>query len=45
MRDTFKLMEVELAWKQFMARFAPVVEYLADLSQAEAFFVRTLLDS
>lgn len=43
MRDTFKLMEVELAWKQFMARFAPVVDYLADLSQAEAFFVRTLL--
>jgi phenylacetic acid degradation operon negative regulatory protein len=43
MRDTFKLMEVELAWKQFIARFAPVVDDLANLSQAEAFFVRTLL--
>jgi len=43
MLDTFKLMEVELAWKQFIARFSPVVADLADLSQAEAFFVRTLL--
>ncbi|UUZ62445.1 phenylacetic acid degradation operon negative regulatory protein PaaX [Polaromonas sp. P1-6] len=43
MHDTFKLTEVELAWKQFIARFAPVVADLQSLSQAEAFFVRTLL--
>ncbi len=43
MHDTFKLARVEQAWKQFMARFAPVAAELEGLSQAEAFFVRTLL--
>ena len=43
MHDTFKLDRVEQAWLQFIARFAPVVPALAKLSQAEAFFVRTLL--
>lgn len=43
MHDTFKLARVEQAWKQFIARFAPVATELEGLSQAEAFFVRTLL--
>lgn len=43
MHETFKLTQVEHAWKQFIARFAPVAEELEGLSQAEAFFVRTLL--
>ena len=43
MHDTFKLADVAQAWKQFIARFAPVAAELEGLSQAEAFFVRTLL--
>lgn len=43
MHDTFKLTQVEHAWKQFIARFAPVAAELEGLSPAEAFFVRTLL--
>ena len=43
MRETFKLTEVGLAWKQFMARFEPMLAELESMNQAEAFFVRTLL--
>ncbi len=43
MHNTFKLARVELAWKQFIARFSPISADLASLTQAEAFFVRTLL--
>jgi phenylacetic acid degradation operon negative regulatory protein len=43
MHTTFKLDEVEKAFKQFVARFEPMLQHAASLSQAEAFFVRTLL--
>jgi phenylacetic acid degradation operon negative regulatory protein len=43
MRDTYKLEDVELAWKQFIARFSNVLRDLQNLNEAESFFVRTLL--
>ena len=43
MHATFKLDEVERAFKQFVARFEPLIQQAASLSPAEAFFVRTLL--
>lgn len=43
MHATFKLDQVEAAFKQFVARFEPVFKQVAALSPAEAFFVRTLL--
>jgi phenylacetic acid degradation operon negative regulatory protein len=42
-RETFKSDAVEAAWKQFVARFAPVTAELRTISPAEAFFIRTLL--
>lgn len=41
--DTFQLTDVAIAWKQFMARFAPLLETMTALNPAEAIFVRTLL--
>jgi len=43
MHATFKLDEVEAAFKQFVARFEPVLQQAASLSAREAFFARTLL--
>jgi phenylacetic acid degradation operon negative regulatory protein len=43
MHATFKLDQVEAAFKQFVARFEPMRQQAAALSPAEAFFVRTLL--
>ncbi|PZO13909.1 MAG: phenylacetic acid degradation operon negative regulatory protein PaaX [Burkholderiales bacterium] len=43
MHETFKLSSVETAWKQFIKRFEAVSQEIAELSPAEAFFVRTLL--
>ncbi|MDM0112905.1 phenylacetic acid degradation operon negative regulatory protein PaaX [Variovorax sp. J22R133] len=43
MRDTFKLDTVGQAWQQFIVRFAPAVRLLDALTQAESFFLRTLL--
>ena len=43
MHATFKLDEVIKAFELFVARFEPVLLHIADLSPAEAFFVRTLL--
>jgi len=43
MLESFKLTEMALAWKQFIARFEPMAADLGKFSQAEAFFVRTLL--
>jgi phenylacetic acid degradation operon negative regulatory protein len=43
MQSVFKLDQVETAFKQFVARFEPVLKHAAGLSPAEAFFVRTLL--
>lgn len=43
MHATFKLDQVEAAFRQFVARFEPMLQQATDLSPAEAFFVRTLL--
>lgn len=43
MHNTFKLDDVQKAFKQFFARFEPMLQHAASLSPAEAFFVRTLL--
>lgn len=43
MKDTFKLERVEQSWKQFIARFSPVVSIYRNLTPVESFFVRTLL--
>ena len=43
MQSVFKLDQVELAFRQFVARFEPMLQQISDLSPAEAFFVRTLL--
>lgn len=43
MHTTFKLDQVETAFRQFVARFEPMLQQTADLSPAESFFVRTLL--
>ena len=43
MHATFKLDDVEKAFKQFVARFEPLLEHAAGLNPADAFFVRTLL--
>ena len=43
MQSVFKLDQVEAAFKQFVARFEPVLQHAANLSPSEAFFVRTLL--
>jgi len=43
MHDTFKLDAVGPAWQQFVGRFEPAVQQLDALTQAEAFFLRTLL--
>jgi phenylacetic acid degradation operon negative regulatory protein len=43
MHATFKLDQVETAWKQFVARFEPLLQQASSLNTAEAFFVRTLL--
>jgi phenylacetic acid degradation operon negative regulatory protein len=43
MQSVFKLDQVEAAFKQFVSQFEPVLQHAASLSQAEAFFVRTLL--
>ena len=43
MHATFKLDDVEKAFKQFVARFEPLLQPATSLSPAEAFFVRTLL--
>jgi phenylacetic acid degradation operon negative regulatory protein len=43
MHATFKLDEVEKAFKQFVTRFEPLLQHTASLTPAEAFFVRTLL--
>ena len=43
MHATFKLDQVEAAFKQFVTRFEPVLKQAASLRPVEAFFVRTLL--
>ena len=43
MHATFKLDAVDMAFKQFVARFEPLLPLAASLIPAEAFFVRTLL--
>lgn len=43
MHATFKLDQVETAFKQFVARFEPMLQHAASLTPSEAFFVRTLL--
>ena len=43
MQSVFKLDQVEAAFRQFLARFEPMLQQTTDLSPAEAFFVRTLL--
>lgn len=43
MHATFKLDEVEAAFRQFVTRFKPMLPQAASLTPAEAFFVRTLL--
>ena len=43
MHATFKLDQVETAFKQFLARFEPVLKQTASLSARDAFFIRTLL--
>jgi phenylacetic acid degradation operon negative regulatory protein len=43
MHATFKLDQVEAAFKQFVTRFEPMPKIAARLSPVEAFFVRTLL--
>lgn len=43
MAESFKLTEVAQAWRQFMARFEPMLAALENLNPAETFFVRTLL--
>ncbi len=43
MYSTYKLAEVESAWKLFIQRFSPLVNETSQLGPAEAFFVRILL--
>lgn len=43
MHETFRLASVDEAWTQFIARFEPALSELPGLSEAAAFFVRTLL--
>lgn len=43
MHATFKLDQVEAAFKQFVERFEPVLQQAASLSARDAFFARTLL--
>ena len=43
MHATFKLDQVEAAFKQFVGRFEPMLQHATSLSPAESFFVRTLL--
>ena len=43
MHATFKLDQVEAAFRQFVTRFEPMLQQATDLNPAEAFFVRTLL--
>ncbi|MGB4118053.1 MAG: phenylacetic acid degradation operon negative regulatory protein PaaX [Polaromonas sp.] len=43
MQSVFKLDQVEAAFKQFVARFEPMLQNATSLSPIEAFFVRTLL--
>jgi len=43
MHATFKLDQVEAAFKQFVARFEPMLQQATSLSARDAFFVRTLL--
>jgi phenylacetic acid degradation operon negative regulatory protein len=43
LHQAFKLTEVALAWQQFIARFKPMLDEMAEMSTAEAFFVRILL--
>jgi phenylacetic acid degradation operon negative regulatory protein len=43
MQSVFKLDQTEKAFKQFVARFEPVLKHASALSPAEAFFVRILL--
>jgi phenylacetic acid degradation operon negative regulatory protein len=43
MQETFDLSHIEIAWAQFIKRFAPMAQIAQSLSPAEAFYVRTLL--
>ena len=43
MHRTFELARVAQAWQEFSARFAPLRERAGGLTEAEAFFARTLL--
>jgi phenylacetic acid degradation operon negative regulatory protein len=43
MHATFKLDQVEAAFKQIVMRFEPMLQHAASLSPTDAFFVRTLL--
>jgi len=43
MHATFKLDQVEAAFRQFVARFEPMLQQAAKLAPEEAFFVRILL--
>ena len=43
MHATFKLEQVEAAFRQFVTRFEPMLQQAINSSPAEAFFVRTLL--
>ena len=43
MHATFKLDQVEAAFRQFVTRFEPMLQQAINSSPAEAFFVRTLL--
>ncbi len=43
MHATFKLDQVETAFRQFVTRFEPRLQHATKLSPAEAFYVRTLL--
>ncbi|MEO6623820.1 MAG: phenylacetic acid degradation operon negative regulatory protein PaaX [Burkholderiaceae bacterium] len=43
MHRTFELTQVERAWKEFIARFAPLRERPSRLTEPEAFFARILL--
>ena len=40
---TFKLDQVEAAFRQFVTRFEPMLQQAIDLSPAETFFVSSLL--
>ncbi len=43
MHATFKLDQVETAFRQFVTRFEPLLQHVTRLNPAEAFYVRTLL--